>query len=249
MNNKVALVTGGNSGIGLSCVKRFLEHGMQVISTGRRDIDNLSHLNDQDKTLLQTSDYLQMDLSKETDIVKLFKHIHEKYAQLDIAINNAGVIGITDKAFEDITIEEYDYVMNINQKAVWRCIQEALKLMLPFQKGSIVNISSVAGLKASKVSALYGMSKFAVNGLTKCVAVAYAKQGIRVNAVCPAPVDTPLMHEDENAKALLENAAHFIPMGRAGTPDEIANLVVWLSSDEASWMTGNIIPIDGGATA
>lgn len=247
--SKIVLVTGGNSGIGLACVKHFVNQKMQVITTGRRELKALKNLSDEDKVILDQVDYQQMDVANEKDIIALFTHIQKQYGHLDIAVNNAGVAGVTDKALHDVNLDEYDYVMDINQKAVWRCIQEEVKLMLPQQKGAIVNISSVAGLKASKVSALYGMSKFAVNGLTKCAAVTYADQGIRVNAVCPAPVDTPLMQSDETLSHFLKNAGSFIPMGRSGTSDEVANLVVWLSCDEASWMTGAIVPIDGGASA
>lgn len=248
-DKKIVLVTGGNSGIGLACVKHFVNKNMQVIATGRRELKALKNLSDEDKVLLDKIDYQQIDVANEQSVIKLFAHIQKQYGHLDIAVNNAGVAGVTDKALHDVNLDEYDYVMDINQKAVWRCIQEEVKLMLPQQKGAIVNISSVAGLKASKVSALYGMSKFAVNGLTKCAAVTYADKGIRVNAVCPAPVDTPLMQSDETLSHFLKNAGSFIPMGRAGTSDEVANLVVWLSCDEASWMTGAIVPIDGGTTA
>ena len=246
---KIVLVTGGNSGIGFACIKYFFSRGMQVIATGRRKIDALTHLEEQDKAILEKVDYQVMDVAKAEDIARLFHHIQDTYGKLDIAINNAGVAGEMGVPFDTVTMDAYDYVMNINQKAVWRCMQEEVKLMLPQSSGSIVNVSSVAGLKGSRVSALYGMSKFAVNGLTKCAALEFADKGIRINAVCPAPIDTPLMYQHKQTQSLLENAASFIPMGRAGTAPEVANLIGWLSSDEASWMTGNLVPIDGGVTA
>ncbi|MAZ39346.1 MAG: short chain dehydrogenase [Legionellales bacterium] len=246
---KIILITGGNSGIGLACVKYYASKNTQIIATGRRAIDTLSHLSTEEKTLLETVDYQQMDVADEKSLLALFSHIQKTYGKLDIAINNAGIAGEMGINFHEVSIDAYHKVMTINQQAVWRCLQEEIKLMLPQKHGAIVNVSSVAGLKGSKVSALYGMSKFAVNGLTKCAALEYAQQGIRINAVCPAPIDTPLMHQHQQTETLLNNAESFIPMGRAGTSSEVANLIGWLSSDEASWMTGNLIPIDGGVTA
>ena len=248
--NKVVLVTGGNSGIGLACVKRFYQSGAKVIATGRRKLEELKSISSEDKEYLTKIDYVVCDVAKPAEVDNLFNHINKQYNQLDIGINNAGITGAGGKKFTEFTIDEYNEVIDINLKGLWLCMQHELKIMERNKKGTIVNVSSVAGIRGAKISPLYGMTKFGVNGLTRSAALEYAKLGIRINSVCPSPIDTPLFQSDsEYLTEFFKNAHSFVPLGRAGTSDEVANLIVWLASEEASFMTGAVIPVDGGVAA
>lgn len=245
--NKNVLVTGGNTGIGLACVKKFNELGAQVIATGRRALHEVPHLTTEEKALLAKVDYQICDVADAESQNKLFSHIKKQYDTLAVAVNNAGITGVQGKKISELSIEEYNQVMDINVRGVWFSMQHELRMMQDQGYGAIVNLSSVAGLKGSLVSALYAMSKFAVNGLTRTAALENAKLGIRVNAVCPGAIETPIFSGlPQEFKQRLVNT---MPIGRIGEPEEVANLIVWLASDEASFITGATMPIDGGVMA
>lgn len=247
-NDKVVLITGGNSGIGLACVKKFHELGARIIATGRKQLHQVTHLSALELDLLQKIDYQVCDVASSDAINHLFSYVNQHYGILDCAINNAGTVGNTSAPITDLTIADYDEVMNINVRGVFLCMQQELRMMLKQQAGSIINISSVAGLIGSMVGPLYGTSKFAVNGLTRSAALAYVKQGIRINALCPGLVETPLITNGLSSDTIQHIEAS-IPMGRAAQPEEIANVAVWLSSAEASFITGATMPVDGGTMA
>jgi NAD(P)-dependent dehydrogenase (short-subunit alcohol dehydrogenase family) len=246
-NDKVVLVTGGNSGIGLACVKKYNDLGAKVIATGRRELNEMEHLTIEEKALLEVVDYQLCDVAdaKSQDI--LFEYIKNNYGKLNIAVNNAGITGVQGKKISECTLDEYNEVMDINVRGVWFSMQHELRMMQAQGYGAIVNLSSVAGLKGSLVSALYGMSKFAVNGLTRSAALENAKLGIRVNAVCPGAIETPIF--DTVSAELKQRLLNIIPMGRIGEPTEIANYIAWLTSDEAVFITGTTLAIDGGVMA
>lgn len=246
-HNKVVLITGGNSGIGLACVKKFTTLGAQVIATGRRAIEEVPHLTAEEKALLTKVDYQICDVANAASQDKLFTHIKNQYGTLTAAVNNAGVLGALNKKIPEFTVEEYNQVMNINVLGVWFSMQHELRMMQAQGYGAIINLSSIAGLKARSVSSLYSVSKFAINGLTRTAALENAKLGIRINAVCPAATDTAIF--GDNSTMLKEKLAATVPLGRIGEPNDIANLIAWLSSDEASLINGATIPIDGGVLA
>jgi len=241
--NKTVLITGGNSGIGLACVKKFSSLGATVIATGRRALSSLNQLTAEETALLHRIDYQQNDVSEPNDITRLFAYLAATYPRLDVAVNNAGITGPVAQLLQDTTLDEYQQVMDTNARSVLLCMQQELKRMLPQASGSIVNTSSVAGLKGSRVSALYSMSKFAVNGLTRTAALQYAKSGVRINAVCPSIVDTPIL-----PPGITPQLGANIPMGRIAEAYEIADAIAWLASDEASFITGATMPLDGGST-
>lgn len=242
--DKIVLITGGNSGIGLACVKKFLSLGAKVITTGRRELAELKNLSAEDLTLLKTMDYQLCDVTKPEDIDKLFTHIEKTYPRLDVAVNNAGISGPLGKAPLDFTLNDYQSVMDTNVRGVWLCMQHELKLMLSYARGNIVNTASIAGLKGNRTGPLYTMSKFAVNGLTRTMALQYAKSGIRINAVCPGVVDTPIV-----PPGMLDPLGATFPIGRVAKPAEIANAIAWLASEEAAYITGVNLPVDGGMMA
>lgn len=242
--DRVVLITGGNSGIGLACVQKFLTLGAKVVATGRRALTALNQLSTTEKDALETADYQCCDVSRPDDIANLFAYIEKTYGRLDVAVNNAGIAGTMGKMLTDFSADEYQAVMDTNVRGVWLCMQHEVQLMLPKAVGCIINTSSIAGLKANRAGPLYAMSKFAVSGLTRTAALQYAKSGIRINAVCPGLIDTPIL-----PPGMAEQLGSLYPMGRAGQPMEIAHAVAWLASDEASFVTGVTVPVDGGMLA
>ena len=194
--------------------------------------------------------FVQTDVSKAAQVQTLIEKTVEEYGRLDCAFNNAGIEGPHFVPLTDYSEEDWDQLMDINLKGVWLCMKYAIPHMLKQSKGAIVNMSSVTGLIGGRSGAPYCASKHGVIGLTKAVALEYATQGIRVNAVCPAVIQTEMAErlffsDPEIAKRV--PGLH--PMGRAGTVEEVAEVVVWLCSDAASFVTGHALPIDGGMIA
>ena len=247
-HGKVALVTGGGSGIGLATAKMLGTRGARVMITER----NEEHCEAAVRSIEESggrADYFVADLSKKEDVDALFKHVGETFARLDCAFNNAGIAGEL-AATADIKEEDWDVAMNINLKAVWRCMAHEIKIMLAEGGGSIVNTASAAGLVALPGAAAYVVAKHGVAGLTKNAAIEYVKKNIRVNAVCPSFVGTPLtMSVNAKYPDFVAHAFQLQPIGRVGTPEEIAETVCFLLSDASSFTTGALISADGGYVA
>ena len=245
LENKVALITGGTTGIGRDTAVLFAKEGAKVVFTGRREKEGNETL-----ALVRAAGgdgvFLKSDVSKAADVQSIVQKTVEKYGRLDAAFNNAGVEGAF-VPLVDQTEENWDYVHNINLKGLWLCLKyEILQMQKQGSGGAIVNMSSVAGLMGFAGSSVYGASKHGVIGLTKVAALEYAKAKIRVNAVCPAVIETPMADrafgDPEASKRVL--AMH--PLGRFGKPPEVAEAVLWLCSDKSSFTTGQYIAIDGG---
>jgi NAD(P)-dependent dehydrogenase (short-subunit alcohol dehydrogenase family) len=194
--------------------------------------------------------FVRTDVSKASEVEALVNKAVETYGQLDCAFNNAGIQGTPLVSTVDYTEENWDRVISVNLKGVWLCMKYEIFQMLKQGGGAIVNTSSVSGLVAMRGFSAYVASKHGVVGLTKTAALEYAKQGIRINAVCPGAIRTPLT---ENAYAvhpeLEASISRRVPMGRIGTPEEVAEAVVWLCSDAASLVTGHAMVVDGGWVA
>jgi NAD(P)-dependent dehydrogenase (short-subunit alcohol dehydrogenase family) len=246
---KVALITGGTSGIGRDTAVLFAKHGAKVVITGRRDVEGAETVN-----LIRAAGgdglFLKGDVSKAADVQSMVHKTVEKFGRLDVAFNNAGVEGKWVPIIEQ-TEEEWDYVHNINLKGLWLSLKYEIQQMLKQGGGgTIVNMSSVAGLAGFAGAGTYIASKHGVLGLTKTAALEYAKAGIRVNAVCPAVIETAMADrafgEDPEVTKRMK-AMH--PLGRFGKPIEIAEAVLWLSSARSSFMTGHEIVLDGGFLA
>ena len=247
--DKVALVTGATSGIGRVTALAFAREGARVVVSGRRKEEGHETV-----ALIQQAGgkatFVQADVTREPEIAALVGATLATYGRLDVAFNNAGVEG-TPGSIHEQTVENYQHIMDANVLGVFLSLKHEIVAMLRNGGGAIVNNASVAGLIGFPGVALYVASKHAVLGLTKAVALEYATQGIRVNAVSPGAIETPMF--DRFTAALGAESHHQIaalhPMGRTGRPEEIATAVLWLCSDQASFVTGQSLAADGGWTA
>lgn len=245
MKNKVVIVTGGSTGIGKSASLAFAREGCRVIVAGR----NSTTGNETVETIKLAGGeafFIQTDVQSSNDVKKLVSETVRIYGQLDYALNNAGVEGEGVPLLET-TEEHWDSLINTNLKGVWLCLKYQIQQMIKQNKGgSIVNTSSVLGLVANR-SSIYTASKHGVNGLTKSAALTYANKNIRVNAVCPGYIDTPMVvRAYSNNQEARSNAISRHPLGRLGTPEEVAEAIIWLCSDAASFVTGTMMNVDGG---
>lgn len=246
---KTALVTGSSSGIGRATALAFAREGAKTVVS---DID----LTGGAETVKMIHDFggectfIEADVTKSTEVESLIQKTVDIYGQLDCAFNNAGLEKeLTNPAtrYEETTFQS---VIDANLKSVWICMKYELNQMLSQGSGTIVNSSSIAGLIGIPDQPIYVASKHAVAGLTKANAIAYANQGIRINAVCPGLIATPLLDRIlASNPEWKDEADSFQPIGRPGQPEEIAEAVIWLCSDKASFVVGHMMTVDGGFTA
>jgi len=249
--DKTVIVTGGGTGIGRETALLFAEEGANVLITGRR-IDKLREVQKEAGKLGIEIDYLVNDISDEDRCKSIVKYVVEKYGHIDILFNNAGIL--LPGSTHEISSLEWDKTFNVNVRGMWLMSKHVLPHLMEQRSGSIINSSSVIGIKGFTGVAAYAASKGAVAELTKCMALEYADKGIRVNAICPGFVDTPLVSEGymsrvedkEDAKTYL-NSLH--PLGRIATAKEIAHAVLFLCDENSGFITGHLLPIDGGWNA
>ncbi|MBX0334216.1 SDR family oxidoreductase [Pontibacter sp. HSC-14F20] len=243
--NKVALVTGGSSGIGKSAALLYAREGASVVVS---DIDEKSGLQvvREIEQLGSQAVFVQADVSKPEDCERMVQQAVEKFGRLDVAFNNAG-IGGESNLIGDMSIEGWNKVISINLSSVFYCMHFQIRQMLQNGGGAIVNNSSILGQVGFANSAAYVAAKHGVVGLTKNGGIEYANQGIRVNAVGPAFIKTPLLDSMDEETLQYLTSKH--PIGRLGAPEEVAELVIWLSSDKASFVTGAYYAVDGAYLA
>lgn len=243
MQGKICLITGASSGIGRAAALLFAENGALVLAVGRNETE-LNSLRDEAKGNV----YLhRADILKTAEVENLVNDCVKNFGQIDVLVNAAGII--LNGSIENTPLDDWDKMMNINLRAVFLMMQKCVP-HLEKTKGNIVNVSSVAGQRAFPNVLAYCVSKAAVDQLTRCSAIELAPQGVRVNAVNPGVVVTKLHKRggmaDEDYESFLERSKTTHPLGRVGEPAEIAELVYYLASEKASWITGATYEIDGG---
>jgi len=246
--DKVVLITGAGNGIGRAAAIAFGQQGASVV------VADMSRSAGEETTALITqaggiATFILCDVTKDQDVQSMVDGTIETYGKLDIAFNNAG-IEIEHSKLADGDEATYDKIMDVNVKGVWRCMRYQIPALLKQSTSAIVNTASIAGLGAAPKMSIYSASKHAVIGLTKSAAVEYGRKGLRVNAICPAAIDTEMVRraiENDPQKEQFINNLH--PVGRIGQPEEVAAAVLYLCSDLAGFTTGVALPIDGGATS
>ena len=253
LDGKVALVTGGGSGIGRASALAFAREGAKVVV-----VDVVVEGGEETVRLVKEADgdaiFVNADVSQAVEVEAMVSKVVETYGRLDYAYNNAGVPGLRALT-ADVTEETWDKVISINLKGVWLCMKYEIPQMLRQGSGAIVNTSSVYGLVGSSGRPAYIASKHGVAGLTKAAALEYAQQGIRINAVCPGYIRTPMIDQvlteypEDQLPAVEAMIIEREPIGRMGIPAEVAEAVIWLCSDAASFVTGHTMAVDGGYVA
>src|SRR3984885_4312467 len=248
LEGKVGLVTGGTSGIGRDTAVLFAKAGAKVVVAGRREREG----NETIELVRATGGdglFVKADVSKDSEVDTLIQKAVEKFGRLDIAFNNAGIEGVWAPIVRQ-SEEDWDRTIAINLKGVWLCLKYEIRQMLKQGGGgAIVNMASITGLIGSAGVAAYSASKHGVIGLTKTAALENAKNGIRINAVCPGFTETPMADRIFRAPAVHKYVVSCHPIGRLGRPTEIAEAVLWMCSDRASFMTGQSLVLDGGFLA
>ncbi|MGG1674324.1 SDR family NAD(P)-dependent oxidoreductase [Neobacillus sp. NRS-1170] len=244
---KTAIVTGGANGIGKATVKKLLEQGANVVFT---DLNTEAG----EKTLIEMKEisvnvvFIKQNVQLEEDWIQVVNQTKEHFDRIDILFNNAGIY--STKPVVDYSIEEWNLVMGVNVTGVFLGMKHVVPVMRGQNCGSIINASSLAGIKASANHTLYGASKGAVRMLTKDLAMEVAQDQVRVNSIHPGVIETSMGNEVASGlNVSTQKIANTIPLKRVGTPEDIANLVVFLGSDESSFITGTEMIIDGGSSA
>ena len=245
--DKVVMITGAGSGIGRAAALLYAQGGAQVV------VSDINPKGGEETVKLITeaggkASFIAANVAKLDEVEQLVNNVVEQYGKLDVAVNNAGIGDFQQKKTAEHPIDSWDRVIAVNQTGVFYCMKQELQQMMKQKSGSIVNISSIAGIRGLPNNLAYVASKHAVVGMTKTAAMEYAKHGIRINAVCPVFTLTNLFKPEyfgDKAEKLREG----IPMKRYGSADEIAEAIIWLSTDKASFVTGHIMSVDGGKTA
>jgi NAD(P)-dependent dehydrogenase (short-subunit alcohol dehydrogenase family) len=248
LQGKVGLITGGTSGIGRAAAVLFAKAGARVVVAGRRELEGKETIE-----LVRAAGgdgmFVKADVSKATEVESLVHRTVEKFGRLDVAFNNAGIEGIWVPITEQ-SEEDWDRVIDINLKGVWLCLKYEIRQMLKQGGGgAIVNMASVAGMMGSAGAATYCASKHGVIGLTRTAALENARSRIRVNVVCPAVIETPMAERAFGEPEVNKFIRGLHPIGRFGRPEEVAEAVVWMCSERASFMTGQSLVLDGGFLA
>ena len=250
LEDKVVLITGAASGIGKAAAIAFAENGAKVVVSDINEKQGLSTVNE----ILSAGGeaiFVKCNVANADDVRSMIETTMLTYESLDVAINNAGIAGCAART-TDVDHKDFTKVMDINCTGVFYCMQAELKEMVKQEGGVIINTASIAGLRGLPSSLPYVASKHAVVGMTKTAAMEYARQNIRINALCPVFTVTPLFNPelmDQISEGLSDKLKKGIPMKRFSTPQEMADAMLWLASDKASFVTGHALPVDGGLTA
>lgn len=241
--DKVIVITGAGSGIGAATAERFAAEGAKVVLVGRtpEKLENRAARLTSGKHLV-----VPCDVSVETEVEALAQRVLETYGRVDVLVNNAGII--VQGRIHEIKPEEWQKLMNTDLNGVFYCLHHFMPALLKSQ-GCVINVSSVSGLGGDWGMSAYNAAKGAITNFTRALAMDYAREGVRVNAVCPGFTFTDLTEDMKQDEALLKKFYERIPLGRAGEPEDLAAVIAFLASDDARYITGVNLPVDGGITA
>ncbi len=244
LNGKVAIITGGTFGIGESTVRLFANEGAKVV-VAARNVEKGTKLVNEIKENGGEALFVKTDVSKEEDVINLVKQTVDAYGKLDVLFANAGVGDMGD--LENCTLEEWNRTISVDLTGVFLCNKHAITEMDKIGGGSIINCASILGHVGQMSVSAYAAAKGGVVNMTRSAAVTYATKNIRINAVCPGYIDTPIL--DNTPKEIIDHLVSLVPARRLGKPEEVANCVLFLASDESSFVTGANLLVDGGYTA
>ncbi len=252
LDNKVAVVTGGALGIGRACCEQLAREGARVAVTDIR-ADEGQQVAEQIRNDGGSAQYWDLDVSSEEAVKNVFEEVNDRFDGLHVLVNNAGIAG-ANRPTHELDLEEWDKVLSVNVKGVFLCTKHAIPYMRRAGAGSIINLSSIYGIIGAPDIPPYHASKGAVRLMTKTDALLYANDNIRVNSVHPGYIWTPLVEDlaersDQSVESFREQLDSMHPIGHVGEPDDIAHGVVYLASDEAKFVTGSELVIDGGYTS
>lgn len=247
---KVALITGSGGGQGKAAALLFAREGARVVVNDLRE-DMVNQVVDEIRAAGGEAIGVAADVSRKGPVDGLIDRAIETYGRLDVLYNNAGVLlwGQGDNLIHDVDEEMWDRVLSINLKSMYLTCHQAIPHMMERGGGVIINTASTAALNGTDRAHAYNASKGGVVSLTRSIAVGYGRHNIRANCICPSAVDSPMTHEFMPTEEHRRRVATPLPLKRVGTPEDIAWLALYLASDDAAWMTGSVIPIDGGFTA
>ena len=247
LSGRAVLVVGATSGIGRAAALAFAQAGASVVVSGLGAQEGRG-VESEIRSLGREALFIEADVSREGEVRGLMQRAVERFGRIHAAVNNAGTEGRYG-AVQDMTVEDFERIIGVNLRGIWLGLKYQIPHMLAQGGGAIVNTSSTAGVAAIPNIGLYSASKHAVIGLTKASALEVARSGIRINAVAPGPVETGLLHRMVEGHLDTAQIAASVPMGRISSPEEIAQVIVWLCSDAASYVTGHTLVVDGGLTA
>jgi NAD(P)-dependent dehydrogenase (short-subunit alcohol dehydrogenase family) len=248
--NKVVLITGASSGIGRACAVAFAQRGAKLLLSdvnAEGGAETIHHL----KALNADAEYMTCDVTRANEVEAIVNRAVERFGGLHVAVNSAGISGGGMRyPILEWSDDVYEQIMAVNVKGIWLCLKSQIPALMQSGGGSIINLASVAGLIGAPGGAAYSASKHAVIGLTRSVALEYARHKVRVNAVCPAFIDTPMVTDViKDDPRMEERTVKGNPMRRLGTPEEVAHTIMFLADDGASFITGGVYAVDGGLTA
>lgn len=251
LNGKTALITGGASGLGLAIAELFAAEGAEVVIAGRRAQKGSEAAREIAGRTERKVEFFRCDITRESEIASLTEQAVAALKRIDVLVNNAGIY--IRKNFEETTEEEWNRLMDTNLKGVFFSCRNVVPHMIRNGKGSIINISSSVGLIGKSDVPVYSASKGGLNLLTRSLALRYGKYNIRCNSICPGTIPTDLnrefLEQGPDPDARMKSVASQYPLGRLGSPTDVAYAAVFLASDESQWVTGITLPVDGGYTA
>ena len=242
LKNKTAIITGGGTGVGLSCARLFCREGAKVVIFGRRK----AKLEDAIREIGENAHAVRGDLTNEKDLQTLVSTALDRLGRIDILVNNAGMFDTSP--FEEMDDAHWDDMLDVNLRSVYKLTQKVIPHMLEHKSGSLIHISSILGLISAPGTTAYSVSKGALTHFSRTLAIEYGPRGIRSNTICPGMIETDMTADIRKDKTREKELLKSYPLRRFGTPEDVARACLFLASDESSFVTGTVLPVDGGKT-